>query len=383
VYEEWVLKNSDLADKLNDLSYTLANRHEHLSHRSFKIVGANDPPASRGRKISGQPVSLVMVFTGQGAQWPRMGRELLLRDDLVFQKSIRAMDKHLAALSEPPQWTIEGELQKSAKTSRVQLAELSQPLCTAVQVAMVDLLSSIGIEPAAVVGHSSGERQAAKLQNRKGAMAAVGLGWNEVEPFLNRPRVVIACENSPSSVTLSGDAEEVQATLTRIKEAHPDITARLLKVEKTYHSYHMQEIGSEYHAVIEPHLVGKQASKPFFSSVTGTGLPEQRKLDAKYWQQNLESPVLFSPAAAGILEHFKNPAFIEIGLHGALAGPARQIFAKVSASPPYLSAMVRNEDCVQSYLTAVGKLFELNVRNLVFRGVVRATHSIVSLSAAS
>ncbi|KAH3950534.1 hypothetical protein HBI56_154300 [Parastagonospora nodorum] len=383
VYEEWMLKNPDMADKLNDLSYTLANRREHLPHRSFKVVGANDPPASQGRKIPGQPVSLVMVFTGQGAQWPRMGRELLLRDDLVFQKSIREMDKHLAALSQPPQWTIEGELQKSAKTSRVQLAELSQPLCTAVQVAMVDLLASIGIEPAAVVGHSSGELagayaagaltakeaiigayhrgQAAKLQNRKGAMAAVGLGWDEVEPFLNRPRVVIACENSPSSVTLSGDAEEVQATLTRIKEAHPDITARLLKVEKAYHSYHMQEIGSDYHAMIEPHLVGRQASKPFFSSVTGTGQPEQRKLDAKYWQQNLESPVLFSPAVAGILEHFKNPAFIEIGPHGALAGPARQIFAKASASPPYLSAMVRNEDCVQSYLTAVGKLFELNV----------------------
>ncbi|KAK1563960.1 acyl transferase, partial [Colletotrichum navitas] len=106
-----------------------------------------------------------------------------------------------------------------------------QPLCTAVQVAMVDLLESIGVKPAAVVGHNSGELaaaytagaltakeaiigayqrgQAAKLQNRKGAMAAVGLGWDEVEPFLNQPRIVVACENSPKSVTLSGDAEEI------------------------------------------------------------------------------------------------------------------------------------------------------------------------------
>ena len=382
-YENWISDNPDMAEKISDLSYTLANRREHLPHRSFKVVGANDTSGSQGRKIPGQPVSLVMVFTGQGAQWPRMGRELLLRDDLVFQRAIRTMDKYLADLDEAPQWTIEGELQKSAKTSRVQKAKLSQPLCTAVQVAMVDLLASIGIEPEAVVGHSSGELagayaagaltakeaiigayqrgQAAKLQNKKGAMAAVGLGWNEVEPFLNRPRVVIACENSPKSVTLSGDAEEVQATVDRIKEAHPDITARMLKVEKAYHSYHMQEIGSDYHAMIAPHLIGRQTIKPFFSSVTGTGEPEQRKLDAKYWQQNLESPVLFSPAVAGVLKHFKNPAFIEIGPHGALAGPARQIFAKASASPPYLSAMVRNEDCVQSYLAAVGKLFELNV----------------------
>ncbi|KDN70595.1 hypothetical protein CSUB01_10619 [Colletotrichum sublineola] len=382
-YEEWVEKNSDMADRVSDLAYTLANRREHLPHRSFKVVGANDAPASQGRKIPGQPVSLVMVFTGQGAQWPRMGRELLLRDELIFQKAIRTMDEYLATLPEPPKWTIEKELQKSAKTSLVQKAELSQPLCTAVQVAMVDLLASIGIKPAAVVGHSSGELaaayaagaltakeaiigayqrgQAAKLQNKKGAMAAVGLGWDEVEPFLNRPRVVVACENSPQSVTLSGDAEEVQAVVERIREAHPDITARLLKVEKAYHSYHMQEIGSDYHAMIEPHLVGRPALIPFFSSVTGTGKPEDRKLNAKYWQQNLESPVLFNPAVAGVLKHFKNPAFVEIGPHGALAGPARQIFSKASASPPYLSVMVRNEDCMQSYLTAVGKLFELNV----------------------
>ncbi|KAH6974491.1 hypothetical protein BKA56DRAFT_734049 [Ilyonectria sp. MPI-CAGE-AT-0026] len=382
-YEDWIVQNPNMIDRLHDLAYTLDNRREHLPHRSFKVAGANDIPASQGRKIPGQPVSLVMVFTGQGAQWPRMGRELLLRDDLVFQKTIRTLDKYLEAIPEPPQWTIEGELQKSAKTSRVQKAELSQPLCTAVQVAMIDLFASIGVEPAAVVGHSSGELaaayaagaltakeaiigayqrgQAAKLQNRKGAMAAVGLGWDEVEPFLNRPHVVVACENSPKSVTLSGDAEEVQAAVTRIKEAHPDVTARLLKVEKAYHSYHMQEIGNDYHAMIEPHIEGKQAIKPFFSSVTGTGEPEQRKLDAKYWQQNLQSPVLFSPAVAGVLKHFKNPAFIEIGPHGALAGPARQIFAKASAAPPYLSAMTRNEDCVQSYLAAVGKLFELNV----------------------
>ncbi|EMD88582.1 hypothetical protein COCC4DRAFT_154765 [Bipolaris maydis ATCC 48331] len=382
-YEDWVQKHADEPEKISDLSYTLANRREHLAHRSFKVVGANETPASQGRKIPGQPVNLVMVFTGQGAQWPRMGRELLLRDDSVFQKTIRALDKHLRSISQPPEWTIEQELLKSAKISQVQKAELSQPLCTAVQIGLVDLLASVGVEPTAVVGHSSGELagayaagaltakeaiigayqrgQAAKLQKRKGAMAAIGLGWDEVEPYLNAPHVVVACENSPQSVTLSGDAEAVQDTVNRIKEAHPDITARLLKVEKAYHSYHMREIGAEYYAMIEPHLVGKQATKPFFSSVTGTGEPEQRKLDAKYWQQNLESPVLFSPAVAGLLKHVKNPAFLEVGPHGALAGPARQIFAKASASPPYLSVMTRNEDCVQSYLTTLGKLFELNV----------------------
>lgn len=382
-HEEWLSKRPDMAEQLEDLAYTLANRREHLSHRAFKVVGKNESAASAGKRMPNQPASLVMVFTGQGAQWPRMGRELLLRNDLCFQGTIRALDKYLQALPQPPEWTIEGELQKGPRTSRIQKAELSQPLCTAIQIGLVDLFAAIGIEPAAVVGHSSGELaaayaagaltakeaiigahlrgQAATLQNKKGAMAAIGLGWEEVERFLDPPKVVVACENSPKSVTLSGDAEDVQACVARIKDEYPDITARLLKVEKAYHSYHMRQIGGDYYDSIRPHLEGKLPVKPFFSSVSGSGEPEQRPLDAKYWQQNLESPVLFSPAVSGVLEHIKNPVFLEVGPHGALAGPARQIFANASASPPYASSMSRNEDCVESYLTAVGKLFELNI----------------------
>ncbi|KAL8700930.1 MAG: hypothetical protein Q9224_000732 [Gallowayella concinna] len=381
-YEDWLMRRPDMADKLDDLAYTLANRREHLGHRAFKVVGGSDIPASAG-KMTNQAMNLVMVFTGQGAQWPRMGRELLLRGDLVFQKTLRSLDKYLQDIPVPPEWTIEKELHKSSRASQVQKAELSQPLCTAVQIGLVDLFATIGVEPVAVVGHSSGELaaayaagaltakeaiigayqrgQVAKLQKRKGAMAAVGLGWDEVESFLSPPKCVVACENSPKSVTLSGDAEEVQSVVAAIKKEFPDVTARLLKVEKAYHSYHMREIGGEYCAYIKPHLEGKQAMKPFFSSVTGSGEPEQRVLDTKYWQQNLESPVLFGRAVAGILKHIQNPAFLEIGPHGALAGPARQIFAQASASPPYVSAMARNEDCVESYLKAVGQLFELKI----------------------
>ncbi|KAL8790668.1 MAG: hypothetical protein Q9213_000516 [Squamulea squamosa] len=382
-YEEFLTKRPDMADKLDDLAYTLANRREHLSHRAYKVIGGgSDVPTSAG-KTANQALNLVMVFTGQGAQWPRMGRELLLRNDLVFQKTMKTLDRYLQGIPDPPGWTIENELQKSSKTSQVQKAELSQPLCTAVQIGLVDLFATIGVEPAAVVGHSSGELaaayaagaltakeaiigayqrgQVAKLQKRKGAMAAVGLGWDEVENFLKPPQCVVACENSPKSVTLSGDAEEVQSVVAAIKMEFPDVTARMLKVEKAYHSYHMREIGGEYCASIKPHLEGKQAIKPFFSSVTGSGEPEERILDMKYWQQNLESPVLFGRAVAGILKHVQNPAFLEVGPHGALAGPARQIFAQASASPPYVSAMARNEDCVESYLKAVGQLFELNI----------------------
>lgn len=386
-FQGWLVDDGSRDKQLEHVAYTLAHRREHLPHRAF-LVARRDRlgVASPGRRVPNPSPNVVMVFSGQGAQWPRMGRELLLRSDLCFQSRIRSLDKYLRSASSAAklEWSLEEELLKPARMSRVQEAEFSQPLCTAVQIALVDLFAAIGVEPCAVVGHSSGEIAAAyaagaltakeaiitawqrgrvaKMQTRPGAMAAVGLGWDEVQSFLTPRSIVIACENSPKSVTLSGDAAEVQATVSRIKELHPDVTARLLKVDKAYHSYHMHEIGYKYCSAMDGVLVGKPPLKPFFSSVTAK--EENGLLDAAYWQRNLESPVLFRSAISGVLEHFDNVAFLEIGPHPALAGPVRQILTTHTASGtsvPYVSAMARGEDCVESFLSAVGKLFELNV----------------------
>ena len=200
-------------------------------------------------------------------------------------------------------------------------------------------------------------------------MAAVSLGWDQVKSFLptsDPPSVVVACENSPRNVTLSGDAADVEAAVSHIKLAHPGVTARLLKVDKAYHSYHMREVGQEYCSSMGKVLLhGKAPLKPFFSSVTARR--EEGVLDAAYWQKNLESPVLFKSAVSLVLDEIDNVAFLEVGPHSALAGPLRQISSawqeatgNTVASPPYVSALARGEDSAESFLTAMGKLFELN-----------------------
>jgi acyl transferase domain-containing protein len=133
-FEEWLRKRPGMADRIEDVAYTLANRREHLTHRAFKIVGKKESAASVGRRMPAQPMNLVMVFTGQGAQWPRMGRELMLRDDLCYQDTIKRLDQYLQKSAHPPEWTIEEELQKPPRSSRVQKADFSQPLCTAIQI---------------------------------------------------------------------------------------------------------------------------------------------------------------------------------------------------------------------------------------------------------
>lgn len=382
-YKAWVEKNSD---KVHDLAYTLARRREHLPHRAFAIVN-NGVVQSVSQPVhlkSAKPPSIVMVFTGQGAQWPQMGRDLL-RSNEVFKSSIRLLDQHLQTIAgEKPQYSIEEELKKPGKKSRLSLSEFSQPLCTAIQIALVDTLKSAGIVPNAVVGHSSGEIAAAyasgaitsgeaitaahhrgavtRRQRRAGTMAAVGMSWEETKKYLIE-NVTIACDNSPKSVTISGDFDAVESVVASIREAQPQILARLLQVDKAYHSYHMKEIGEDYQSLISEEVIGRAPSTPFFSSVTGKVLGPEHTIGAKYWQDNLESPVRFREAVTAILKHEvgNNAVFLEVGPHGALAGPLRQIFAQTSTSVPYVSTMARNQDCTASLLTAIGALHSLNI----------------------
>lgn len=104
--------------------------------------------------------ALGFVFTGQGAQWARMGAELMAYYP-SFLKSIRQLDAVLEDLDDCPDWTLEDLLLEEPTASRVSEAEFSQPLCTAIQVALVQLLGLWQIRPSVTCGHSSGEIAAA------------------------------------------------------------------------------------------------------------------------------------------------------------------------------------------------------------------------------
>ena len=149
------------------------------------------------------------------------------------------------------------QLQKPSQTSELHLAGVAQPVSTALQIGLINTLRRCGVRPTAVIGHSSGEIGAAyacgvlplqaalviayyrgfvtKGQTSSGGMAAVGLGACDVSRFLSEG-VVIACENSEDSTTISGDVTNLGKTLARIKEERPDTLVRKLKVDIAYHS---------------------------------------------------------------------------------------------------------------------------------------------------
>ncbi|KAE9377588.1 hypothetical protein N431DRAFT_398541 [Stipitochalara longipes BDJ] len=369
---------------LSDLACTLANGREHLPHRTFAIA-SNDGTTTTSpiTKICLTTPNLVMAFTGQGAQWSQMGRDLM-QWNFVFRNSIRSMDQFLGDLGDSaPAWNLEAELCKPLKSSRLFEAEIAQPTLTAIQIALVETLASFGITPAAVIGHSGGEVAAAyaagaltaneaimvslnrgfaiKSQTKKGAMAAVGMGPKETMRYL-LPNVNIACENSPSSVTISGDADQVKSVVENIRATQQNVLTKILNVDKAYHSPHMVEVGQSYLHLLEGLVLPRPFQKPFFSSVTGKLFDTGEVLDLKYWQHNLESPVLFNSAVVCLLRHplGQNPVFVEVGPHSALSGPLRQIFAHNSSTAHYAALMLRQQNCVHSFLSAIGKLWTLN-----------------------
>lgn len=383
---------------LKSLASTLSDRRSIFQWRTACVAASADGLTAALRQSmksnrTNQSPEIAYVFTGQGAQWQGMGRELFQYE--VFAQTVADADNYLASLG--ADWSVLGELNASIEESNINLAKFSQPLCTILQIALVNLLRHWGVQPAAVVGHSSGEIAAAYATgalsardcwkiayhrgrlshdiNRiapylNGSMLSVGLSEEDVRPYLDKlENVGIACVNSPSNITLSGDGLNL-ATLEKHLQSE-NVFARKLKVEVAYHSPDMRVIADEYLDSIKDIQILPTTSAPvMFSTVTGA-LVSSSELDASYWIRNLVSPVQFSTALGAMFPASSSGArrrqhdglpldtILEIGPHSALQGPLRQILAKNGRTDgvDYVSVLIRGKDAVVSSLEALGGLW--------------------------
>ncbi|KAK3293144.1 uncharacterized protein B0H64DRAFT_465171, partial [Chaetomium fimeti] len=338
----------------------------------------------RARPQNEQP-KVLGIFTGQGAQWATMSRGLLLSCK-PYADTIRFLDKSLQTCPDPPSWTLEEEILADEHLSRVKMASVSQPLCTAIQLAQIELLRHLSIAFHTVLGHSSGEIAAAyaagKVSMRdailiahyrgmgvhmaggakgaKGGMLAVGLSKKEAEEFCTSPqysnRLWVAASNAPSSITLSGDIDAVH-------EACKELTsqqkfARLLFVDTAYHSPHMAGASVEYLKALETcHITPREGNRTVWvSSVYGAGEPGQVELAAPYWKDNMVKPVFFHEAVSTALDTLGPfDCAIEIGPHPALMGPVARIMqAKNMAAIPYSGLLDRKLDDREAFANFLG-----------------------------
>jgi acyl transferase domain-containing protein len=344
----------------NSLAYTFDTHRTRLPYRTSIIAESSEdlmelgsmlPPPRRARS---SPIQLGFVFTGQGAQWHAMGRELLSYP--IYRQSIEEATAYLNILG--CTWSAKEELMKSKETTKIDDPEYSQTLCTVVQVGIVDLLDKVNVKPIAVVGHSSGEigaayagryisRQtawkvayqrgvlASKLtrstEHGTGAMMAVGLAAEDVLPYISEVLAKekadiglrVACVNSPTNTTVAGDEYLIDALDKHINAQKKGIFARKLRVQVAYHSPQMQAVAKDYLESLGPVLKGPPTTEtvPMISSVTGRLVTEKEVCAASYWVENMVSPVLFSPAVKKMCSSGSEVDYLlEIGPHSALEG---------------------------------------------------------------
>ncbi|CAG8125616.1 unnamed protein product [Penicillium salamii] len=422
---------------LDNLAFTV-NERRTLFPWKIAVVGSDleNLNISLSQRIKARSAvrkpRLGFVFTGQGAQWAGMGRELIPAYP-VFKDSILRIDGALKEVG--CGFGVMEELQKAPEDSNLNHPSLSQTICTALQIALVDLLASWGIYPDSVTGHSSGEIPAAYAagalsmkdamtvalnrglsatqlldQPVKGTMIAVGLSVEEVQRYLDLispSQLVVGCINSPSSVTISGDAPAVEG-LEKVLKDHSIFTKRL-EVGVAYHSPHMNRVAEQYRSSIN-HIQAldtadvKNKTNPvvprFFSSVSGTQI-HPSELNCHYWVSNLTGPVNFASSLRALcfetlsqrpprVESTKmkrsKPAqkpsvdiLLEIGPHSGLAGPIKQILRAdtklSSADIVYVNMLTRNTNALTTALNAAATVASLNYP-VSFKSINRPHHPL-------
>ncbi|MCJ1283861.1 hypothetical protein MMC26_003192 [Xylographa opegraphella] len=396
---------------LRDLAYTLCMKRSCLPWKAFVVASTVQGMQLSLKSHLSRPVrssnrhNLGFVFTGQGAQWFAMGRELLQNSG--FHRSLIEAESYFRTLG--CEWSLTHELQKVKEDSNVNDPILCQPLCTAIQIALVDLMEAWGVVPSVVVGHSSGEIAAAycadgisrksawkiayfrgllaarlsKTNHIAGSMMSVGLSEAEVMPHLLQVDgyedgdITIGCINSPKNVTITGDAARID-DLGKILDDE-NIFNRKLKVNVAYHSKFMKSIASEYQMLIDDIEGGVARPCPpkIFSSVTGERIDFSELSQSEYWVRNMVLPVRFSDAISNVLSNSSKKKvkklnkhkqtmestsihhILEIGPHCALRGPLRDILnaTEIGKEIGYSSLLSRGLSAVTTTLEAIGQLY--------------------------
>ncbi|KAG5806456.1 hypothetical protein H9Q71_008972 [Fusarium xylarioides] len=398
-YSEYLKSNPDLS--LKDLAYTLQTRRSTLAYRvaitasstedtyaQLDAIENGEQASTVGvRQVSKASPKIMGVFTGQGAQWPRMGAKLI-EESAFASKRLSELDEALSSLpkDDRPSWTLREMILADSKSSRIAEAAISQPLCTAVQVVLVDLLRQAGVELSGVVGHSSGEIGAAyaaglltarfairvayyrglyaKLAQSpngcKGAMMAVGTTFDDASEFCEldafQGRIQVAARNSSSSITLSGDEDAIVEAIETFKDEGK--FARQLKVDTAYHSAHVIPCAKPYLDAMERCQIesATPTATKWYSSVHDSQVMTAELLTPQYWVDNMTSAVLFSPAVEQAWqEGGPYDLIIEVGPHPVLKTPCLDTLEDmIGDRPPYSGVLGRGKDDIQQFSNSLG-----------------------------
>ena len=343
---------------------------------------------------------VVFVFTGQGPQHMRMGKALfstypvfrdsILELDAIYERATgSSLVKATGLFSEadgpslPSPWPV----------------EITIPAMVMFQIAMVDLLATIGVNPTAVVGHSAGETpmvyaagagpkemalkiaiaraKALKITEAlNGGMAA--LGCNEASALELIDRVLkgaqegvleVGCHNSPDAVVITGSSALIDEAISSASVAN--VFARRVQTSNPSHSSmtevckeeYLSSVGGVFKEFPDLHV----PTVLCYSTVAGHG-KHIKEFTADYLWENFRRPVHFHQAISSILKDHPNATFVEISPHPALSSYISAIGVESGAVVCPSRRLSRTPNVVQTelktFLSSIGTLSTLGINSI-------------------
>ena len=386
----------DLAEPraLQSLSRELTRQARASPYRSFAVGPTLTPNLkwSKTTLVSARP-KLCLVFSGQGPQHICMGRQLSEAFP-TFLDAIKANDEILVIKYGQPSFIqrsglfIPGRQAILAANGVWPAADVVLSLVF-IQIALVDLLKSLGIKYDYVIGHSIGEvamgyasghydretavgiavgrAAAAAKAEGNGGMVALGVGVQKAKLMIKKvfaqacvdSGLWIASINSPKAVTIAGQLELIDLMVEVAADPTDRVFAAKLRVTCAFHTPLMEAQQDVFKDFVKGVLTAtNEPIAKVMSTVDGNWL--ERDLDIQYCWDNIRQPVLFGAALNKIVQELgaENVSFLEIAPHPVLKSYIEEIggnpISLIRRSDP--NASVQNTGEHFQFLEGIGNL---------------------------
>ncbi|WP_218018572.1 non-ribosomal peptide synthetase/type I polyketide synthase [Nocardia elegans] len=374
---------------LTDVGYSLASGRAPFQRRAVLLAtdraeaGTALIELATDREQRPEPVDatagVVFVFPGQGPQWHGMGSELLDTAP-VFAEHVAECDK---ALSQHLDWSVTDVLRGQPDAPSMDRVDVAQPVLFTIMVALARMWESLGVHPAAVIGHSQGEVAAAYIAGAltlhdaalviarrstimatltgQGAMVSVPLPADRARE-LGGDALTVACINSPSSCVLSGPADAIATLLTTCTAE--GIDARQVAVAVSSHSPLVEPLQPALEQAMNS-ITSRSGEVPFVSTVTGNYL-DTAELDARYWYHNIRDTVRFEDAVR--TAHAQGArVFLEVSAHPVLSLAVHETITAIDTdsgrpAPVAIAATLRRRNGgLRRFLSSAAHLYRCGV----------------------
>ncbi len=325
----------------------------------------------RTGRAKSSPGKTAFLYTGQGSQYPGMGRELY-ESDAVYREAI---DRCAASLDPLFGRSLTEWLYGESVPSGIHRTEVTQPCLFATEYALGRVWRHAGLEPSMVLGHSLGEYVAAleagvfSLEDALGLVAARGglmgalptgggmatvfAGEQEVRDFLTSyDEIAVAAINGDAEVVVSGPESSLTEILPALAEK--GLKSRSLKVSHAFHSAQMESILKPF-AEVARRVTYREPTLRVISNVTGRVAGAEELMDPMYWVRHLRQEVRFADGFRTARDAGCE-VFVELGPNPVLSGLGRRLISKAE-TPVFIPSLRRGRDARTSLHHASAELF--------------------------